>query len=607
VLVLRRARFELRVVPSTVERHLPHALKDDRLVEQTACILLDTCVQAWSTLDLSSAVACRMNLLELLKTEAGPKRNQILVAATLAGISNALILATVNTVVHAPESVDTAEFFKFASSVLMYVVCVRHSNHETNRLVEAALHRIKVRIGARLARTEFDALERVKATEICDRITENTSFISQTAGIVGTMMQSVVIMVFTGIYLASLSPAATALVALICAVGAVKFVEIRREFVRYTRQTMTERVTFLDRLTDLIGGFKEVQFGRRRRRDIREHIEQAAETMRSASISASNLRSDGLYLSDGILFAVLTGIVYTRHLYAEIDIKTMAAIVAAVMFLWGPFMNFMRGIMPYIQSNLALDEIAKLEAKLEIAASEGPRRQAAEDPWKGRITSIETRQLEYAYPAENDGEKFHIKPSSFRIDAGEVLFIVGGNGSGKSTLLKVLTGLYAPTAGELLVDGIVVRPENVASYRDMISAIFSDFHLFAKLYGLAGVEEEAVHRLITRMRLDGQTAFVNRRFTKLDLSTGQKKRVAMIVALLEARPICVFDEWAADQDPEFRKYFYEELLPALRQEGKMVLVVSHDDRYFHHADRVLTMEYGTVRSIERPRLGEVAA
>ncbi|HRI66397.1 MAG TPA: cyclic peptide export ABC transporter [Polyangium sp.] len=579
-------------------------MKNHHFVAQTACMLLD--IRVTSFVESSPYAARRMNLLELLKTEAGPRRNQIILAATLAGISNALILASVNAAAQSPENAGIPAFFMFALSITLHVVCVRHSSHETNRLVEAVLHRIKVRIGDRLARTEFDALERVKAAEICDRITENTAFISQTAGIVGSMMQSAVIMVFTGIYLASLSPAAAAIVALICAAGAMKFVEIRREFVLYTRETMAGRVTFLDRLTDLIAGFKEFQFGRRRRRDLREHIAHAAEAMRSASISASNLRSDGLYLGDAILFAVLAGIVYAQSLYFNADVKTMTAIVAAVMFLWGPFLNFMMGLMPYIRSNLALDEIATLEAKLEIAASQGPRRHDTEDPWHGQITSIEMRQLEYAYPSENGGKNFHIGPSSFHIDAREVLFIVGGNGSGKSTLLKVLTGLYAPTAGELLVNGIVVRPENVAWYRDMISAIFSDFHLFAKLYGLAGVEEEAVHRLITRMRLDGQTAFVNRTFTKLDLSTGQKKRIAMIVALLEARPICVFDEWAADQDPEFRKYFYEELLPVLRQEGKMVLVVSHDDRYFHHADRVLTMEYGNVRSIERPRLREVA-
>jgi putative ATP-binding cassette transporter len=492
-------------------------------------------------------------------------------------------------------------------ALALYVYCVRYANNETTRMVEATLHRIKVRIGDRLAHTELDALERVKGAEICDRITENTAFISQSAGLVTTMMQSVLIMVFVSIYLAWFSLPAFALMVLLCGAGALKFMEIRQEFVLYTRKTMMGRVTFLDRLTDLLAGFKEVQFGRRRRRDLHDHIAEASDAVRSVSISGSNLRSDGMYLGDAILFALLTAVVYTMRLYVNVDTKTMAIVIAAIMFMWGPFMNFMMGIMPYIRCNLALDEIASLEKKLESATSYGVSGQNAEDPFRGKITSIEAKNLEYEYHTEDQRGNFHIGPLNFHIDAGEVLFIVGGNGSGKSTLLKVLTGLYAPTAGELIVNGVTINVQNAISYRDTISAIFTDFHLFAKLYGLAGVEEESVHRLIARMRLEGQTAFVKRAFTKITLSTGQRKRVAMIVALLEARPICVFDEWAADQDPEFRKYFYEELLPMLRQKGKTILVVSHDDRYFHHADRVLTMEYGTIRSFERSQRLEVPA
>jgi putative ATP-binding cassette transporter len=149
------------------------------------------------------------------------------------------------------------------------------------------------------------------------------------------------------------------------------------------------------------------------------------------------------------------------------------------------------------------------------------------------------------------------------------------------------------------VDGVLLQPDNAASYREMISAIYADFHLFAKLYGLLGVEEASVRSLLSQMQLDGKTSFKGDRFTNRNLSTGQRKRLALIVALLEDRRICLFDEWAADQDPEFRKYFYEELIPELKRRGKTVIAVSHDDRYFRCADRVVTMEYGQIRSIEQ--------
>lgn len=542
-----------------------------------------------------------MTLLELLRQEAGPERSRILVTATAAGVSNTLLLSSINAVARAPDTGDVRALFMYTLAVAVYIACARYTSHRTTRLIEAALHRIKLRVADKITRAELDTLERVKGAEICDRITDNTSFISETSGLISGMMQSAFLLVFAALYLGSRFPAALALVVLLGGAGAMKFVTARREFGVNTRRAMEQRVVFLDRLTDLLAGFKEIQFGRRRRRDVREHVVQASDWVRASSASASNLRSDGVFIANAILFVLLAAVVYTLRLRFNIEPSLMADIVGAVMFLWRPFMAFMLGIMPYVRANMALEQIEALERKLEHAASEGAPRKDAEDPWRGPITSIEVRKIRYAYPAEDKDDRFRIGPLSFRIDAGSVLFIVGGNGSGKSTLLKVLTGLYAPQAGELVLDGIVVRRENVASYREKISAIFSDFHLFAKLYGLAGIDEEAVHRLIARMRLEGQTAFVNRRFSKLTLSTGQRKRVAMIVALLEDRPICVFDEWAADQDPEFRQYFYDELLPMLRREGKTVIVVSHDDRYFHRADHILTMEDGRIRSLERPR------
>ena len=118
-------------------------------------------------------------------------------------------------------------------------------------------------------------------------------------------------------------------------------------------------------------------------------------------------------------------------------------------------------------------------------------------------------------------------------------------------------------------------------------------------------DEAEVHRLLRLLRLETKTNFAQGRFTQLNLSTGQRKRLALIVSLLEDRPLLAFDEWAADQDPEFRQYFYTELLPLLKSQGKTLLVVTHDDRYFHVADRVVTMEYGRIRSIDsRPMPNE---
>ncbi|HIG17002.1 MAG TPA: ATP-binding cassette domain-containing protein, partial [Candidatus Handelsmanbacteria bacterium] len=215
--------------------------------------------------------------------------------------------------------------------------------------------------------------------------------------------------------------------------------------------------------------------------------------------------------------------------------------------------------------------------------------------WLSKIT---VTGIEFAYQNKSAGEQFKIGPLSFDINAGEVLFIVGGNGSGKSTLLKVISTLYQPQQGTIKIDDLTVDDDAIDAYRELFSIIFSDFHLFGKLYGLRHVQPERVNELLGRMQLDGKTTFADECFTSLELSTGQRKRMALAVALMEDKQIYLFDEWAAEQDPEFRSYFYEHLLSELKRNGKTVIAVSHDDRYFHHADRVLKMELGSFVSDE---------
>ncbi|MDQ3281408.1 MAG: ATP-binding cassette domain-containing protein, partial [Acidobacteriota bacterium] len=190
-------------------------------------------------------------------------------------------------------------------------------------------------------------------------------------------------------------------------------------------------------------------------------------------------------------------------------------------------------------------------------------------------------------------------PISLSFQRGELLFIVGGNGSGKSTLLKLLTSLYYPHSGELRLDGAALHRETYADYRSLFSPIFGDYYLFEVLYGLRPVDEMRVRTLLRRLEIADKTTVANDRFSTTDLSTGQRKRIALLINYLEDRPIQVFDEWAADQDPQFRRFFYEVLLAELKAAGKTVIAATHDDRYFHVADRVLRMENGHVEEMPR--------
>jgi putative ATP-binding cassette transporter len=201
----------------------------------------------------------------------------------------------------------------------------------------------------------------------------------------------------------------------------------------------------------------------------------------------------------------------------------------------------------------------------------------------------------FAYPSDVDGQAFELGPLDLTFERGEIVFLVGGNGSGKSTFVKVLTGLYDVRAG---CDPSRWRGDHAGQpewYCQHFSAVFSDFYLFDTLLGLdhAGLDARA-NRLLVELEMDAKLRIVDGALSTTALSQGQRKRLALLTAFLEDRPIYVFDEWAADQDPHYREIFYRRLLPELKANGKTVFVISHDDRYYHLGDRVVKLEYGKV-------------
>jgi putative pyoverdin transport system ATP-binding/permease protein len=189
------------------------------------------------------------------------------------------------------------------------------------------------------------------------------------------------------------------------------------------------------------------------------------------------------------------------------------------------------------------------------------------------------RNIVFRYTDQLSDASFQIGPLDFTLRNGDLVFITGGNGSGKSTLLRVLAGLYPPDSGEITLDGERVDESNRDAYRALMSAIFFDYHLFRRLYGIAEPNAEEIERLLRQFRLEDKTGVSNGEFRTLELSGGQRRRLALIVSLLEKRPILLLDEWTAEQDPEFRRKFYEELLPQILQAGVTVVAITHDDRY----------------------------
>ena len=212
---------------------------------------------------------------------------------------------------------------------------------------------------------------------------------------------------------------------------------------------------------------------------------------------------------------------------------------------------------------------------------------------------IRLHEVAFRYASEDGSEFFSVGPLTLTLPPGRIVFIVGGNGSGKSTFAKILTGLYPPSSGTISVGDRIVQDSDRDDYRQRFAAVFADFHLFETLLGIEDTNvDSAAAELLERLQLSHKVSVTGGAFSTLDLSTGQRKRLALLTAYLEDRPFYLFDEWAADQDPTFKHIFYFNILLDLRSRGKTVFVITHDDRYFHVADRIIKLDFGNVVSDE---------
>jgi putative ATP-binding cassette transporter len=199
-------------------------------------------------------------------------------------------------------------------------------------------------------------------------------------------------------------------------------------------------------------------------------------------------------------------------------------------------------------------------------------------------------------------------PINLVFQPGEIVFVIGGNGSGKTTFIKLLTGLYAPEGGTIFLDGKAIAVDVKDEFRQHFSVVFSDFFLFEQLLGLAAPAlDDQARQYLSQLKLANKVQIENGKLSTIELSQGQRKRLALLTAYLEDRPIYVFDEWAADQDPYFKNIFYMQLLHELKSRGKTVFVISHDDRYYHLADRIIKLEDGQLVSDTRKADHEILA
>lgn len=341
----------------------------------------------------------------------------------------------------------------------------------------------------------------------------------------------------------------------------------------------------------ILMGKKELSFSVKRTHDEWRRIDEHSKAFYGVSMRVDSYHLSAVNFWHIMMFAGI-GVVLAAYLGQLADRQTAITAALVSLFLQAPLLKAVGAYPVYQSAKVALAKIYMLGVVSfcrdgdTIDYLQGTSHQGAFANWQ----SLALQQIGYGY---DDGQ-FAISHIDLTIYQGETLFLVGDNGSGKSTLAKVITALYRPTQGQICVDGVAIDDTNVAYYQQLFAPIFSDVYVFDVILGN---DEALIDTWLHLLGIKDKLVIDNGVIQNMNLSTGQKKRVALLLAVTENKPILLLDEWAADQDPNYREYFYKQLLGVLKAMGKTVLVISHDDRFFDCADRVLLMSGG--RLVER--------
>jgi len=346
-------------------------------------------------------------------------------------------------------------------------------------------------------------------------------------------------------------------------------------------------------LRHLVEGLKELHLRRSHGHAfIEDNLEPASEDFKRENIAAGIQYGYMQAWTQLMFYGTIGTLLFSIPLLQDIPSETLTGYLFAFLYMMGPFRAFIGAAPTLSQGEMALRKIQELGFSLIPAQThEAPKDSLPMDPvW----STFELRTVTFQYsPGSPSDESFALGPLNFSIGPGEIVLIAGGNGSGKTTLVKLLCGLYTPYEGHILLNNIPITQDNRKWFREHLAVVFSDFHLFENLASMVDARQniQAGH-FQKELHLDKKVTLANGSYTFDGLSHGQRRRLALLLAFIDDRPIYIFDEWAADQDPYFKDFFYHKFLPELKARGKSAIVVTHDDRYYHVGDRVMKMENG---------------
>jgi putative pyoverdin transport system ATP-binding/permease protein len=506
----------------------------------------------------------------------------------ISGISSAGSIAIVNTSLNSDRPMSW--LYPFLGIITMSIITGIISRFVLIDLAQKSIYDVRIQLSRRILAAPFQRLEQSGASKLLVTLTDDVTSLSNSISIIPFLCIDLAIITSCLIYLAYLSSSVFVVTIVIIATALILIQFMILQANQLFRGARAENDRLLQLFRSITDGIKELKLNWQRRQEFIDlDLKESAGISRDRNIKALQIFSVAATFGQLIFFVSMGILIFVMPKYIQLTPAMLSGYVLTLTYLMSPFANMLEQLPALMRASVAIGKIESMGLILSEQVEIGNPPPAT----SRQVTSLELDNINHTY--QGDEQNFHLgsiaegraKPNDLKFSTDRLIFIVGGNGSGKSTLAKLLTGLYIPEIGEIKLNGETIDSDNREWYRQHFSVVFGDFFLFEKLLGtgkdVAKLDAEAQDYL-QLLQIEHKVQIKDGVLSTTNLSQGQRKRLALLTAYLEDRPIFLFDEWAADQDPIFRDIFYHQLLPDLKQRGKLVFAISHDDRYFHLAD-----------------------
>lgn len=516
----------------------------------------------------------------------------VILTGILSGISNTALLAVINSAFTQGDSASSKLLLAFSCLCLVLPLSRFVSEVLLTRLAAETILDLRLKMSRHILAAPLRQLEELGPHRLLATLTEDIPTITNALTAIPVLCINVAVVVAALVYLGWLSPILLLMLLGFMALGMGSYYLLTLKALSYFRLMRDLSNTLFKHFRALTEGAKELKLhSDRREAFFEESLQPTARALLEYNVKGNRIYSAANCWGQVLIFILIGLMLFVLPAFRATSSQVITGYILALLYMMTPLQIILTTLPIMGRAKIAGERIEELGASLTGGFAEN--KSVHTSPPKVHWLSLDLIGVTHEYRSESGKHSFMLGPLNLSFRPAELVFLIGGNGSGKTTFAKVLTGLYGPENGEVRVDGEVITDQNRESYRQRFSVIFSDFYVFDSLLGLYRVDLDTnIEERLAQLQLSEKVTIEKGTLSTTDLSRGQRKRLALLTAYLEDRPFYVFDEWAADQDPVFKEIFYHQLLPELKARGRTVLVISHDDSYYHVADRIIKLDYG---------------